>query len=736
MLFSLFCVGDTLAQKVVPVSVRQFMEEQTWSGNSDIARYSRYVSPRLVDGIEMVDAFIAIDNTSIVDVLQRQGVLINCVFEDFVTAQIPLERLYQISTMKGVNDVEISTKVQLCTDSTMSVTHAGQLIYGTQYDLPRNFDGTGVIVGIIDKGFDFQHRAFRSNDNVNRTRIVRVYNTQDNSGHPVYYKKSKLPGSVFMGNEIYSLTTDDNGGTHGTHTSSIAAGSHVNGYGGMAPGADIVLCAVSRTDGGLSVIELANSARYIAAYADSVGKPCVMSLSISVPGGQHDGNDYFSKAIAQITGPGHIFVIAAGNTAGNDSYAYKQITLDDPMNLLFYYNISNDVDSTYEYRLFQSSIWMRNYWKRFNFKFHILDKVTNTIAWESDLYDDDVQLNAYDLRTYYNYSSSTDTVGYIRVTRKVSSDGKKSELSVSIRNLSSQVYTVSNGVKMSRYAIGMTLYPQAEGTFDVDAWANNSYSVFGTYDSPVTSIDGTSTQSGYYTHGSDVCSIGTYAVNDSIISAGAFVGRNSYYSYFQNNVITDKTVTIGDITSFSSYQAAGCGPTGVALPTICAPGHTVVAAASRYSYFANNHIATVMRTDDGSYWGVMTGTSMAAPTVAGIIALWLQVNPKLCVRQVKNILAQTAIHDGFTTGSHAARFGPNGKIDALAGMELVMSQVGYLFGDVNGDGNVNISDVTTLIDYLLSGNSTVINTVNADMDGDGIVNIADVTELIDVLLRG
>jgi len=65
-----------------------------------------------------------------------------------------------------------------------------------------------------------------------------------------------------------------------------------------------------------------------------------------------------------------------------------------------------------------------------------------------------------------------------------------------------------------------------------------------------------------------------------------------------------------------------------------------------------------------------------------------------------------------------------------------MSQVGYLFGDVNGDGNVNISDVTTLIDYLLSGNSTVINTVNADMDGDGIVNIADVTELIDELLRG
>ncbi len=56
-----------------------------------------------------------------------------------------------------------------------------------------------------------------------------------------------------------------------------------------------------------------------------------------------------------------------------------------------------------------------------------------------------------------------------------------------------------------------------------------------------------------------------------------------------------------------------------------------------------------------------------------------------------------------------------------------------LKGDVNNDGIVNISDVTTLIDYLL-GNGGDINTVNADMTEDGIVNISDVTSLIDFLL--
>ena len=53
-------------------------------------------------------------------------------------------------------------------------------------------------------------------------------------------------------------------------------------------------------------------------------------------------------------------------------------------------------------------------------------------------------------------------------------------------------------------------------------------------------------------------------------------------------------------------------------------------------------------------------------------------------------------------------------------------------GDVNGDDTINISDVTALIDMILS-NSTDGNKA-ADVNGDGIVNISDVTALIDSLL--
>ena len=57
-------------------------------------------------------------------------------------------------------------------------------------------------------------------------------------------------------------------------------------------------------------------------------------------------------------------------------------------------------------------------------------------------------------------------------------------------------------------------------------------------------------------------------------------------------------------------------------------------------------------------------------------------------------------------------------------------------GDVNNDGKVDISDVTALIDYLLSGTETGVNISAADVDDSTNVNIADVTALIDMLLSG
>ena len=58
----------------------------------------------------------------------------------------------------------------------------------------------------------------------------------------------------------------------------------------------------------------------------------------------------------------------------------------------------------------------------------------------------------------------------------------------------------------------------------------------------------------------------------------------------------------------------------------------------------------------------------------------------------------------------------------------------FIRGDVNGDSNVNISDVTALINYLLSHDATGINLEAANCNEDSTINISDVTALINYLL--
>ena len=58
-----------------------------------------------------------------------------------------------------------------------------------------------------------------------------------------------------------------------------------------------------------------------------------------------------------------------------------------------------------------------------------------------------------------------------------------------------------------------------------------------------------------------------------------------------------------------------------------------------------------------------------------------------------------------------------------------------LRGDVNNDGIINLTDVITLIDYLLSDDQSLINPQSADCKIDGIINLEDITALIDYMLN-
>ena len=65
-----------------------------------------------------------------------------------------------------------------------------------------------------------------------------------------------------------------------------------------------------------------------------------------------------------------------------------------------------------------------------------------------------------------------------------------------------------------------------------------------------------------------------------------------------------------------------------------------------------------------------------------------------------------------------------------------LAEGGYLRGDVDGSGNVDITDATALINYLLYGNANPFVEDNADVDYSGDIDISDATMLINFLLYG
>ena len=748
--------GFAQLQDMMSPTVFQFLEERSMSNGlltnqgADATELlkSRFAPTRIINGIEMADVFIDYESTQLIPLLKANGVRVNCVFDDFLTAQVPVNRLDAISKIKGVINMEISGVAELCSDSTLVATQAGMVLNGPQYGLPQAYDGTGVIIGMIDVGYDYQHTAFRRSDDITKTRIVRVYDPDNSTGHPAIIDGNELSGSIFMGTQIDTLTTDSYDYSHGTHTTGIAAGRHVNGYGGMAPGADIVLCTLRNLHASFSELDMINCIKYIYAYADSVGKPCVINISMSNRFGPHDGNDRVSKAVAKCVGPGRIFVVAAGNNGNISFYSHGPALANKPMSMAIGYVYPKADESFFYYNTWLTA-WVRDKNVLPVLQFHILDKQTNHIVWESEL-----------IKIYKKYSTSSEIqeyfqpqigtmgdTGYMSGLISINPSNSKYSVTCEFKNLLSKHYTVdAYGNITSRYQIGISIYPpsaaipnQPDSCY-IDSWICTAYGRSLFYTAPIhrdmISEDGdtvTQTIENFYVSPSNRCSVGTYTVNDSIISAGGYFARDSYFSLPDNQTIVTPNCPIGNWWWQTSYQYPGYGPTGQALPTITAPCFNVISAVNHLAGVNDTVPNTVMRVGK-DYWAIMTGTSMAAPAVAGIIAQWLQINPNLSPGQIKDIIAQTAIKDDYTNNPESGfRFGPNGKIDALAGARRVLG-INYMIGDVNGNGLINIQDVTWLVDYLLEMPNENFVLEAADVFPDGTINIRDLTRLIDILL--
>ena len=78
---------------------------------------------------------------------------------------------------------------------------------------------------------------------------------------------------------------------------------------------------------------------------------------------------------------------------------------------------------------------------------------------------------------------------------------------------------------------------------------------------------------------------------------------------------------------------------------------------------------------------------------------------------------------------------PNRWVDLYA-FNTYISFTNSLLGDVNGDHDVNVTDVTVLMDRIMGHEVDGFNQDNADVTRDGDISVTDVTALVDHILGG
>ena len=210
------------------------------------------------------DAFLSVTDEVDLTELRNAGLTITARYDGFITAQVPNSfKPYDLKSFTGVSYASPAISIVTYSDSARYYSHVDPVQNGVGLEMP--YTGKDVIVGVIDCGFDFNHINFCDSDG--NTRVKAVYLPFDNSGRTVMIDRIQLPGSSFERLEtIQPLTTDDPKTTHGTQTAGIAAGGYKgNGWHGVAPEADIVVCGMP--EGKLNDVRLAHCISFINDYA-------------------------------------------------------------------------------------------------------------------------------------------------------------------------------------------------------------------------------------------------------------------------------------------------------------------------------------------------------------------------------------------------------------------------------------------------------------------------------------
>ena len=656
-------------------------------------------SPDTIGGMAYISCFIHLANPADLSAVRELGVQVQSTFDDmdFITANVPVDKLEALAEVDNVTEIKVARQMRPTTDMARQTTYVNDLLTLSDNALARGittkYDGKGVVLGIIDIGIDFQHIAFKDKDG--NSRIKRAYVYDGDSARICTAPE-----------QIAALTTDDNTQDHGTHTSSTAGGSSViiekmdsanftitvtddhskATFGGMAPGADLYLAGIS----GLLETHLMNAFKDMVHFADSVGKPLVISNSWGTSAGPRNGTGVLADFVAKYFGdshPNHIILFASSNDAGHAKGSEggglfvkkSSASSESPLGTIIH--TEKEGGNNYTSVIAYATATEKS--SRLNCKLYVLDNATGEVLDSWTITKDTVSFSGMD--AYYEGTIDV-SIGRNKGIYEIfvdTSDDMKSKVK-------------------DAYSLAIEVFPES-GSVDINMWAGY-YSYF-------TNL--LMTPDHLWVDGTDDMCVSNEATISDAISVGAYVTKTDITNYLGKNYNYNIIGKWGDIAYFSSYATAEMSTTGQAYPWITAPGAQLVAGGNHFhttevddnSYYGEDSGSNMVVNDVNNLYVSMQGTSMATPTAAGIVAQWLQAaneaGKTLTVNQVKDIMRRTANNDYYTiAGPNASHFG-QGKIDARAGIQYIINGTIDLYNESYNSAKVS-SNAGDSINVMLS----------------------------------
>ncbi|MGL5575010.1 MAG: S8 family serine peptidase, partial [Sarcina sp.] len=434
----------------------------------------------------------------------------------------------KLGELKGVQYIEFP-KVFTINDIQSNIASCVPQVW-SNYGLT----GKGVLIGIIDTGIDYTHRAFM--DEEGNTRIKCIYDLNNKK----VYDEKLINEAIKSTNPFEVLNVKDLQG-HGTAVASIAAGGGKNtkkdNY-GVAPDASIIMVKITGDGVIKSTVstQMMRGLKFLIDKSNELQMPLVVNISLSANDGAHNGTSLIEKYIDSYCQVNRVAVVVAAGNEGAAGHHYSAVLKDEDEVFL---NIAED-EKMIALQIYNSTLTK------------LLLEITTPSGDSTSLISIGEGTNKFNVGGHKVFLYDSGPKPFDKV----------GEISINI--------TANNGsVESGQWIIKLKNKMNYEGI--VDIWL------------PITAKLNPQTK---FLKPDPFNTLGIPATVASVISVGSYSSSALNYSYFSGRGIE----RVGSIVK----------------PDILAPGENVMGAISQARF------------------GPETGTSVAAPQVAGVCALMIE----------------------------------------------------------------------------------------------------------------